>query len=160
MKQRTTGNAPLGSSGDASNETIRIGQLVLRFLIDGPASGSSVTIFEMTVPPGAKVPLAHSHDAFDETIYGIEGSLAMTLSGKSIGVDPGESLFVPRGAVHGFDNPSAATARVLAIITPGILGAEYFREIAAIAQAAAGGPPDPAAICAVMLRHGLTPATA
>jgi quercetin dioxygenase-like cupin family protein len=138
-------------------EELRIGQLVLRFLIDGPAAGASVTIFEMDVPHGAKVPVAHSHDAFDETIYGLEGVLTMTLNGESFEVGPGDTLFIPRGAVHRFDNPLAATARVLAVITPGILGSSYFHEIAAVAKAAAGGPPDPAAIAAVMLRHGLTP---
>jgi quercetin dioxygenase-like cupin family protein len=112
----------------------------------------------MNVPPGAKVPVAHSHDAFDETIYGLEGVLTMTLNGQQIEVGPGETLFIPRGAVHHFDNPLDATARMLAIITPGILGSRYFHEIAALAKAAAGGPPDPAAIAAVMLRHGLTPA--
>jgi hypothetical protein len=47
---------------------------------------------------------------------------------------------------------------MLAVITPGILGPDYFREIAAVVKAAAGGPPDHAAIAAVMRRHGLTPA--
>ena len=144
---------------DGATPEIRIGKLAFRFLVDGPASGASVTMFELTVPPGAKVPAAHSHDAFDETIYGMEGVLTMTLNGQQIEVGPGEVLFIPRGAVHRFDNPSAATSRSLAVITPGILGSSYFRELAAIANAATGGPPDPAAIAAVMLRHGLTPAT-
>ncbi|MGA8940297.1 MAG: cupin domain-containing protein [Acidobacteriaceae bacterium] len=142
---------------DVSSE-IRIGQLVLRFFIDGPATGASLTMFEMTVPAGAKVPVAHSHDAFDETIYGLEGVLTMTLEGKDIEVGPGEGLFIPRGAVHRFDNPKGDSGRVLAVITPGILGSEYFLEVAAVVKAAAGGPPDLAAIAAVMLRHGLTPA--
>jgi hypothetical protein len=46
----------------------------------------------------------------------------------------------------------------LATITPGIVGLDHFREVAAIVDAAAGGPPDPSAIAAVMRRHGLTPA--
>jgi quercetin dioxygenase-like cupin family protein len=151
-------DASLFTGRDGIQEEVRIGQLALRFLIDGPASGASVTIFEMNVPPGAKVPVAHSHDAFDETIYGLEGVLTMTLNGQSIEVGPGKALFIPRGALHRFDNPLAATARVLAVITPGILGSSYFREIADLAKAAAGGPLDPAAIAAVMLRYGLTPA--
>lgn len=144
-----------GQNGVSSE--IRIGQLALRFLIDGPVAGASLTMFEMAVPSGAKVPAAHSHDAFDETILGLEGVLTMTLEGARVEVGPGEALFIPRGAVHRFDNPLPATAKVLAVITPGILGSAYFREIAAIASAAAGGPPDGAAIAAVMLRHGLTP---
>lgn len=143
---------------DEAGSEIRIGQLALRFLIDGPASGSSLTLFEMTVPSGANMPAAHSHDGFDETIFGLEGVLTMTLQGQQIGVGPGQRLFIRRGAVHRFDNLSGAAARVLCIITPGILGSGYFREVQAIVSAAPGGPPDFAAIGAVMLRHGLTPA--
>jgi hypothetical protein len=64
---------------------------------------------------------------------------------------------IPRGAVHSFANGEDVDATALAIITPGILGADYFREVAAIVDAAAGGPPDLAAIGEAMRRHGLTP---
>jgi hypothetical protein len=48
---------------------------------------------------------------------------------------------------------------MLAIVTPGVLRPDYFREIAAVVEAAAGGPPNAAAIVEVMRRHGLTPAS-
>jgi hypothetical protein len=51
-----------------TREEIRIGQLAIRFLIEGKDSGGSVAIFELDVPAGAKVPIAHSHDAYEETI--------------------------------------------------------------------------------------------
>ncbi len=104
------------------------------------------------------MPIAHSHDAYEETIYGIDGVLTFTLEGRTIEVGPGDALCIPRGAVHRFDNLHAANSRTLAIVSPGILGPDYFREIAAVAKAAAGGPPDPAALAEVMRRHGLTPA--
>jgi hypothetical protein len=47
----------------------------------------------------------------------------------------------------------------LAILSPAAIGPAYFRE-AAVIDAAAGGPPDHAAMVAVMRRHGLTPAPA
>jgi hypothetical protein len=73
-------------------------------------------------------------------------------------VGPGEVLLIPRGAVHRFDNAGEHAARALAIVTPGILGPAYFRELSAIVEASAGGPPDAAAIAEVMRRHGLSPA--
>jgi len=60
--------------------------------------------------------------------------------------------------VHDFANARDVDATALAIITPGLLGADYFREAAAVIDAAAGGPPDFAAIGEVMRRHGLSPA--
>jgi len=60
--------------------------------------------------------------------------------------------------VHRFDNVRGVDTKMLAIVSPGILGPDYFREIAALVKAAAGGPPDAVALAAVMRRHGLTPA--
>ena len=139
-------------------EEIRIGQMAIRFLVEGTQSGGSVAVFEFDVPVGTKVAAAHSHDGYEETIYGLEGVLTWTLEGTPTDVDPGEALFIPRGAIHHFDNNRDVDARALAIITPGVLRPDFFREVAAILDAAEGGPPDLAAIAEAMRRHGLTPA--
>ena len=141
------------------NEEIRVGGMAIRFLVDGEQSSGSVAIFEFEVPAGVKIAAAHSHDGFEETIYGLEGVLTWTLDGTEIEVGVGEALLIPRGAVHQFDNRGDVDAKALAIATPGVFGPAYFREIAAVLDAAAGGPPDLAAIAAIMRRHGLTPAT-
>lgn len=141
-------------------EEIRIGELAIRFLLEGDESGGSAALFEFTVPSRARVPVAHSHDAYEETVYGLEGTLTWTVEGDRHEVGPGEVLCVRRGAVHRFENEGEVDARVLAVVTPGKLGPDYFREIAAVVEeaAAAGSPPDPARLGEVMLRHGLTPA--
>lgn len=141
-----------------TREEIRVGELMVRFRLEGAASGGSVALFECEVPTGSKVPAAHSHDGYEETIYGLLGVLTWTVDGRRTDVGPGEVLCIPRGAIHRFDNFQPSDARMLAIVTPGILGPDYFRELAAVIHAAAGGPPDPAAVAAVMRRHGLTPA--
>jgi quercetin dioxygenase-like cupin family protein len=141
-----------------TREEIRIGQLAVRFLVEGRASGGSVAVFEFDVAAGAKVPAAHSHDAYEETIYGLAGIATWTVDGCRRELGPGEVLLIPRGTVHRFDNFHSTDARMLAIVTPGILGPDYFREMAAVLNAAAGGPPDHAALAEVMRRHGLTPA--
>jgi quercetin dioxygenase-like cupin family protein len=143
----------------STHEQIRVGDMAIRFLLEGGQSAGSVAVFEFDVPTGAQVAAAHSHDGYEETIYGLEGVLTWTLAGTPIDVGPGEALCIPRGVVHRFDNLGEVDARALAIVTPGILGPDYFRDVAAILDAAAGGPPDFAAIGAVMLRHGLTPAS-
>lgn len=138
-------------------DEIVVGQVVIRFLLEGEKSGGTVAMFEFDVPAGAKVPVPHSHDAYDETVYGLEGTLRWTVAGTPTEVGPGQVLHIARGAVHHFDNPGSVDARALAIVTPGILGPSYFEEAAAVLAAAAGGPPDLAAIADVMRRHGLTP---
>lgn len=142
----------------AAGEEIRIGSLAIRFLVESETSGGSVAAFEFEVPAGAKVPVAHSHDAYEETIYGLRGVLSWTIDGTPVDIGPGETACIRRGVVHHFENRGDEDATALAIVTPGVLGPAYFRDLAALVGAAAGGPPDPADIAEVMLRHGLTPA--
>ena len=139
-----------------TSEEIKVGPLAIRFLVEGEESGGSVAVFEFDVPAGMKVAAGHSHDGFEETIYGVAGVLTWTVEGKAVEVGPGEVLLIPRGAVHQFDNAGDSDAKALAVVTPGILGPGYFREVAAILDAAAGGAPDYAALGEVMQRHGLT----
>lgn len=141
----------------SKGEEIRVGGVAIRFRVEGSESGGSVAMFEFDVAAGAKVPAAHSHDGYEETVYGLKGVLTMTMEGRVIEIGPGDVLCIPRGAVHRFDNFGAMDATGLAVVTPGVLGPEYFREVAAVLRASAGGPPDFAAVAAVMKRHGLTP---
>jgi quercetin dioxygenase-like cupin family protein len=142
-----------------SDETIRLGPLAVRFLITGEHATGSVAVFELSVPGGQRLAApAHSHDHYEETIYGLEGVLTWTVDGRQIDVGPGQALCIPRGAVHRFDNNGSRDAKALCVITPAAIGPQYFREAAEVISAAAGGPPDRAKMVEIMLRHGLTPA--
>ncbi len=142
----------------STGATIHVGAISIDFLVDADDSGGSVTLFECGVPAHAKVPIAHSHDAFEETIYGLEGVCTWTIDGHACELGPGQSLCIRRGHVHGFENRGSVDAKFLAIATPGVFGPTYFQDIAHVLTAAADGPPDLAAIGEVMRRHGLTPA--
>ena len=137
-------------------DEIKVGGMAIRFLVEGDESGGSVAVFEFDVPAGSKVAAGHSHDGYEETIYGLEGVLTWTVESTPIDVGPGQALLIPRGAVHQFDNTGDVDAKALAVVTPGILGPDYFREVAAILNAAAGGPPDFAALGEVMRTHGIS----
>ena len=141
-----------------ASQTISVGPLSVRFVLDVETSGGNATAFECEVPTNTVMAAAHSHDGFEETNYGLAGVTTFTVDGEQRELHPGGVVFVPRGAVHAFENCDDADARFLAVVTPGLLGPEYFREIAAVLAGAAGGPPDLAAIGEVMRRHGLTPA--
>ena len=142
-----------------SHETIRLGPLGVRFLITAENSSGSIAAFELMVPGAQRLAApAHSHDHYEETIYGIDGTLTWTVDGQQIEVGPGQALCIPRGAVHRFDNPGNQEAKALCVITPAAIGPQYFRESAEVINAAAGGPPDRARMAEIMRRHGLTPA--
>ena len=63
-----------------------MGALSVRFLVEAADSNGSASVFECFVPANSKMPAPHSHDAFEEAIYGLEGSTTWTV---------GRSTFVP-----------------------------------------------------------------
>ena len=140
------------------NGTIKIGELGVRFLVEAADSNGSASVFECDVPAGSRMPAPHSHDGFEETIYGLRGTTIWTIDGETVDVAPGQAVCVRRGQIHGFENRGDTDATFLAIATPGVFGAAYFREIAKVLDASAGGPPNLAAFGEIMRRHGLTPA--
>src|SRR6187551_2477886 len=93
-----------------TSETIRIGQIEICFKLPSSQTAGQLTMFEFRIPPQARVPVPHSHVAFDETIYGLEGVLTWTVEGRKQELGPGDVLFIPRGTVHHFENTGTVDA--------------------------------------------------
>lgn len=134
-------------------ETIRIGGLELRFLQTREGTEGCLDAFEMVVQPNARMPVPHYHESWDELAYGLRGTVTFRVEGRDVPIGPGESVFIRRGIVHGFRNDAQEPAACLCVLTPGVLGPGYFREIAA----AMSPTPDPARMAEIMRRHGLVP---
>ena len=132
--------------------TVRFGGLELRFKQDKHATGGRLDLFEMTVQPQAKMPIAHYHDGWDETIYGLSGVTMWRVPGEDHAIGPGDTVFIKKGVVHGFRNDAQTPSTCLVILTPGALGPDYFQDMAALVAA---GAPDPDKMRAVMQRYGL-----
>lgn len=128
--------------------------MTVRFLVEE----SSAAVFEVDVPPDAMMPAPHSHDGFEETVYGLEGTTSYTIDGEQVEIGRGDAVCVKRGSVHGFVNSGTTDAKFLAIASPGVFGSSFFRDIGGVLAESAGGPPDRDAIGEVMRKHGLTPA--
>jgi quercetin dioxygenase-like cupin family protein len=140
----------------AAAAPIEITGMTIQFLVDGDETEQAISLFRCDFEAGARIPIPHSHDGFDETIYGLSGTFTMVVDGVPQDVGPGEVLHVPRGVVHGFALREPAS--ILVMSTPGIFGQAYFREMAEALDAAGDGPPDRALLAEIMRRHGLTPA--
>ena len=151
LRAAPTSQTPEQPAGD---ETIPMSGLQVRFLRSKDQTKDSLDVFEMTVRPDGRMPVPHYHESWDETVYGLAGTTSWHIDGRDMPVGPGQSAFIPRGTVHGFRNDSGAPASCLCVLTPGVLGPDYFREVA---ELLAGSAPDPAEIKRVMLRHGLVP---
>jgi hypothetical protein len=82
-----------------SKEIIRLGPRAVRFLITGENSGGSD--FELVVPCAQRLAApAHSHDHYEEAIYGIDRVLTWTIDGKQIDVAPEQALGIYVEAVQ------------------------------------------------------------
>ncbi len=136
-----------------STTEINAGQLRIRYLVDGSQS-ASMGMFELTVPAASNVPPPHSHSNNEELVYILEGTLRYSVGAETRDLNAGESMRTPKGTAHAFSNPFDNVARALIVLSPDI-GAQYFRDVAEVVNA--GGPPDKAALIAVMNRHGLVP---
>lgn len=137
-------------------EEIRLPGITVRVLMDGPTTGASLSLVELHVLPGGSMPVPHHHVGFDEVLHSLSGKLRMTVAGQTVDVGAGESLLIARGEIHAFANPFEEPARLLCVFTPGVFGAQYFRDVRELL--AAGGPPDMKKAAEVMMRHGLVPA--
>lgn len=136
------------------SDIIRIGGLAVRFLQSKEDTGGCLDAFEMTVQPDARMPVPRFHESWEETIFGLTGATTWRVDGRDIVLQPGQSVFIRRGIVDSFRNDTRNAATCLCVLTPGVLGPGYFREIAALAF---DGAPDLIRMRETMTRHGLVP---
>ena len=88
-------------------ETIAIGPLQVVFFASKGDTDGHADVFELRVPPAAKVPGPHTHVGMDEVLIGLEGTLTYVVGDQIHDVGPGERALSPRGVVHYFVNRTA-----------------------------------------------------
>lgn len=82
-------------------------------LVDGTRGAQSLSVGDVHMAPGARVPL-HYHPT-EEAMVILEGELEAVLGDQVIKVRPGQTVLAPPGVKHGFVNRSGAAARLMAI---------------------------------------------
>ncbi|MFF2188834.1 cupin domain-containing protein [Streptomyces sp. NPDC058155] len=138
------------------------------------AQGSSLSVFEVVVPPGFDVG-AHVHKDSQEFFYVLEGQLQLLAfeptrrtgdswhdwespdGDRAVEANEGAFMFVPPSTPHAFRNVSDKPARMLFQCYPSPYHEFYFEEIAEIW--AAGGPVDPEAVERMRQRYDVSQIT-
>ncbi len=72
------------------------------------------TVKVITVAPGGKLSRQY-HNGRDELWVVLDEGACVELDGKTLHPEPGEKLFIPRGAVHRLSSVGEGEARVLEI---------------------------------------------
>lgn len=131
---------------------IHVAGMTVTFIKSRHETGGLFDAYEVTIPSTTHLITPHFHLHYDETVFGVDGITTWTIDGVSTQLHPGQQLFVARGSHHTYANLHAHSARILCLVTPGVLGPEYFQEIACASDD--DGPTD-AAVALVMSRYGV-----
>jgi len=97
--------------------------------LGGADTGGEFSLIETTIPPGSDSGL-HLHAIENETIHIIEGSLEITIGGKTCALTKGQSALAPRNYHHRLRNTGQEEVRAFLIHTPGTF--DRFVNIAGI----------------------------
>jgi len=82
----------------------------------GPESGVPNFITrQFSVEPGGRIP-CHRHDSIEHEQVVLEGSMVIGLDGREAGVGPGDSVFIPAGVDHWYENRGADTVRFVCVV--------------------------------------------
>lgn len=93
------------------------GQINHWYFKDGLGDSENLVFVRANIQTGSGHPF-HSHPEMDEIIYVLSGELEQWLGKEKRILKPGDSLFIPRGVIHGCYNESGANCEFLAILTP------------------------------------------
>ncbi|MEI8106674.1 MAG: cupin domain-containing protein [Verrucomicrobiota bacterium] len=94
------------------------GQLNRWYFKDGLGDAENLALVRGCLAEGGGHPF-HNHPEMDEIIYVLSGEMRQWLETESRILRAGDSLYIPRGVIHGCKNEQATPCEFLAILTPG-----------------------------------------
>lgn len=105
--------------GPAEERSVRMpGGRLFTTRVAAERTGWAYSLFEVEVGRGGgEAP--HIQHRGDEYIYVIEGRFGSLVEGVASEVGPGTDRYVPRGALHPYENTGEGTGRLLVLHTPG-----------------------------------------
>jgi quercetin dioxygenase-like cupin family protein len=74
------------------------------YKVDPSRGSDNVTLGTQRVPPAAGIP-RHRHAYMDEFFYVLEGSGTVHLNDERLPIKKGDTIFIPKGSWHAFENP-------------------------------------------------------
>ena len=111
---------------------------------------------EVTYGPGGSPPPKHFHPAQDEHFEILAGSVRARVRDEEQELEVGDTLDIPRGAVHQMWNPGSEPARLLWRTSPALRTEDWFRSIDALhreARVGSNGMPGPLAFAVYLTEY-------
>jgi len=110
--------------------------------VGADATRGALTVIHGHMAAGHAGPAEHVHEVHDETFLVIQGALRVRVGDRYAVVEPGGTVFCPRGQAHGFSNPFDVPAVYVVLLSPS--GYETYFERVAEHLGRTGALPDPA----------------
>jgi mannose-6-phosphate isomerase-like protein (cupin superfamily) len=133
-----------------SGEPLRLLGETIFVKVSGDDTTGAFEVAEEITPPQGGPPL-HLHKREDEWLYVVEGKFLFEMDGRRLEASAGNSVFVPRGVPHTFQNIGDSPGRLLGLVAPA--GIERF--FRALAEICVDGPPALAALSPLFENYGL-----
>ena len=121
---------------------------------DSVTTGSTLLAMGTQLLPGGEQIPVHRHEHQDEILFIHEGHATGVVGDSSLPIEPGTTIYVPRGLWHGVQNTHEQSVKIVWVVAPpGLEG--YFRAVGV----------DPGAECIplpademeeIRRRHGIT----
>ena len=111
------------------------------------------SLMERSLPPGGRVPPAHSHVGNDEAYFVLDGNVEFRVGADVFEGSTGTFVLVPAGEPHTFGNTSDVPARLLVFHAPAL--DRYFEDLEQLWSSPE--PPARETELALMRRHGMEP---
>jgi mannose-6-phosphate isomerase-like protein (cupin superfamily) len=133
--------------GPKNKETVMVLGVPVTTLLSGEDTDGHYAVVESVTPPGAGVPLLHTHPV-QETFWIMEGEFEIygrDAAGNKYAtpVRAGEAVHVPKNSPHGFRNVGQTPGKLLFIFEPAGIMEAFFAEVGLpVADKAPAGPPD------------------
>ena len=116
-------------------------------IIDNPVSGERIVFrrtaadtsgelleIDLVLDPDGRVPGAHVHPEQEETFHVQRGTMRFRMGLKTVVAGPGETVVVPRGTVHRFENAGDETAHVRVEVRPALRMEDLFETTVELAE--------------------------
>jgi quercetin dioxygenase-like cupin family protein len=105
--------------------TLRGGDIFIKL---APTKGSNnLAMGTQQILVGVGIPI-HRHFEMDEAFYVIDGGGTFILKDMRYSIEKGGSIFIPKNAWHGFENPDRELHLLWIVAPPGLEA--FFREVA------------------------------
>lgn len=124
--------------------------------ITNPISGETITFtqcaadtdgaylaFDLTLTPDGHVPGAHVHPEQEERFEVVSGTMEFRLGRKKIVAGPGETVVVPAGRMHAFQNGGDVDARVKVEVHPALKMEDLLENTVRLAEEGKTNRPRP-----------------